>query len=64
MTDTEEFIRAVYRMTEGDVLDVEGWRGAFTEDGVFTVAGGSETFTGDEVVHAVSRMATVLPDTG
>lgn len=57
----EEFIRAVYRMTEGEVQDVEGWRNAFTEDGVFTVAGG-QSFTGEELGTAVKTIATVVPD--
>ena len=39
MTSNEEFVRAVYRMAEGDVLDPEGWRASFTEDGVFNVPG-------------------------
>jgi hypothetical protein len=34
MTGNEELIRAVYRMAEGDVQDLEGWRSSFTEDGV------------------------------
>jgi hypothetical protein len=61
MTGNEEFIRAVYRMTEGAVQDVEGWRNAFTEDGIFTVAGG-QSFTGDELGGAVTFIASVLPD--
>ena len=63
MTSTEEFIRAVYRMADGDVLDVEGWRTAFTEDGVFNVAGrDDETFRGEELSRAITINATVLPD--
>lgn len=63
MTRTEAFIRAVYRMADADVLDVEGWRSAFTEDGVFTVAGrDDETFRGEELSKAITFNATVLPD--
>jgi hypothetical protein len=63
MTGTELFIRAVYRMADGDVLDVEGWRNAFTEDGVFNVAGrDDETFRGEELSKAITFNATVLPD--
>ena len=63
MTGTEEFIRAVYRMADAATLDVEGWRNAFTEDGVFTVAGrDDETFTGEELSRAITFNATVLPD--
>ncbi|MFD6199206.1 nuclear transport factor 2 family protein [Mycobacteriaceae bacterium NPDC060252] len=63
MRDTEEFIRAVYRMADADVLDVEGWRNAFTEDGVFSVAGrDDETFRGQELSRAITFNATVLPD--
>lgn len=63
MRGTEEFIRAVYRMADADVLDAEGWRNAFTEDGVFTVAGrDDETVTGEELSRAITFNATVLPD--
>jgi ketosteroid isomerase-like protein len=60
---TEEFIRAVYRMADADVLDVEGWCNAFTEDGVFSVAGrDDETFRREELSKAITFNATVLPD--
>ena len=63
MTSTELFIRAVYRMADADVLDVEGWCNAFTEDGVFNVAGrDDETFRGEQLSKAITFNAIVLPD--
>ena len=61
MTSNEEFIRAVYRMAEGDVQDAEGWRASFTEDGVFNIPG-RESFTGEALANAVKFTAGVLPD--
>jgi hypothetical protein len=61
MTGTEEFIRAVYRMTEGTVRDVEGWRNAFTADGVFNVVG-RESYTGEQLGDVITTIAAMLPD--
>ncbi|WP_406509758.1 hypothetical protein [Streptomyces sp. NBC_00212] len=38
-TDTETVVRAAYRAAEGTVLDVQGFRDLFTEDGVFNNVG-------------------------
>jgi ketosteroid isomerase-like protein len=48
-------------MADGDVLDPEGWRASFTEDGVFNVPG-AESFTGEALSNAVRFVASVLPD--
>jgi ketosteroid isomerase-like protein len=61
MTRNEDYIRATYRTAEGDVLDLDGWRDAFTEDGVFTNMAG-ESFSGPTLPMAVSRMAEFFPD--
>lgn len=61
MTSKEEFVRSVYRAAEGDIQDVDAWRNAFAEDGVFAVAGGV-SFTGDELGNAVTGIASAVPD--
>jgi hypothetical protein len=39
-TDTEALVRHAYHLAEGDVLDAQGFRELFAEDGVFTGIGG------------------------
>jgi hypothetical protein len=62
MTTNEDFIRAAYRTAEGDVLDLEGWRNSFTEDGVFINKAAGESFKGDELPTVVTRFAGLFPD--
>jgi len=62
MTKNEEIVRAAYRTAEGDVLDLEGWRNAFTEDGVFNNIAAGESYTGDRLGEVVTGMANLLPD--
>ncbi len=33
--DNKAIVRNAYHTAEGDVLDLPGWTGSFTEDGVF-----------------------------
>ena len=62
MTGNEEFIRATYQKAEGNVLDLAGWRNAFTEDGVFNRIDAGVVYKGDRVVDVVESMGKVLPD--
>lgn len=62
MTKNEEIVRAAYRTAEGDVLDLEGWRNAFTEDGVFNNIAAGESYSGDRLGDVVAYMANLLPD--
>ena len=61
MTGNEEFIRGVYRMAEGGVQDLDGWRDSFTENGVFADMAG-ESFSGPTLGDAVTRVAGLFPD--
>jgi hypothetical protein len=62
MASNEEIVRAAYRTAEGDVQDLEGWRNAFTEDGVFNNIATGESYTGDRLGDVVTYMANLLPD--
>jgi ketosteroid isomerase-like protein len=62
MTTNEEIVRAAYRTAEGDVQDLEGWRGAFTQDGVFNNIAAGESYTGERLGDVVTSMASLLPD--
>jgi hypothetical protein len=55
-------VRAAYRTAEGDVLDLEGWRNAFTEDAVFIDIAGGGSYSGDRLGDVVTYMANLLPD--
>jgi hypothetical protein len=62
MTSNEAIVRAAYRTAEGDVQDLEGWRNAFTEDGVFNDIANGASYTGDRLGDVVTYMASLLPD--
>ena len=62
MAGTEEFVRATYHTAEGSVLDLEGWRNAFTEDGVFNRIDTGVVYQGDTLTDVVATMGHVLPD--
>ena len=36
--DNEAIVRNAYHTAEGNVLDIPGWIGSFTEDGVLTTS--------------------------
>ena len=40
--DNEAIVRNAYHTAEGNVLDIPGWAGSFTEDGVFNNVSGEE----------------------
>ena len=58
----EKIVRAAYRMAEGNVLDLDGWRNAFTPDGVFNNIAVGESYTGERLADVVTAMANLLPD--
>lgn len=62
MASNEEIVRAAYRAAEGDVLDVEGWRNLFTEDGVLNDIANGDTYKGDRVGDVVTYMGNLFPD--
>jgi ketosteroid isomerase-like protein len=62
MTSNEEIVRAAYRTAEGDVQDLEGWRNAFTDDGVFNNIAAGESYAGDRLGDVVTYMTALLPD--
>jgi hypothetical protein len=44
--DNEAIVRNAYHTAEGNVLDIPGWIGSFTEDGVFNNISGEESYRG------------------
>ena len=60
--DNEGIVRHAYRAAEGDVMDVAGFVGSFTEDGVFNDVVGQESYRGEELGDVLVRMAKLLPD--
>jgi ketosteroid isomerase-like protein len=60
--DNEAIVRAAYRAAEGNMLDVAGFVGAFTDDGVFNDVVGQQTYSGDGLGDVLTRMANLLPD--
>lgn len=58
----EEVVRKAYRLSEGNVLDGDGFRALFTEDGTFNDVPNSLTFRGDQIPQALTGFASVFPD--
>ncbi|KOU38403.1 ester cyclase [Streptomyces sp. WM6378] len=61
-TDTETVVRAAYRAAEGSVLDVQGFRDLFTEDGVFNNVVAGESYRGEHLGDQVAFMGALAPD--
>jgi predicted ester cyclase len=64
-TDTEALVRRAYHLTEGDVLDVQGFIDLFAEDGVFNGIGGvsgQESYRGEQLGDVVVWMGKLFPD--
>ena len=62
---TEAVVRHAYHLAEGDVLDAQGFRELFAEDGVFTGIGGvagEDSYRGEQVGDVVVWMGKLLPD--
>ena len=64
-TDTEALVRRAYHLSEGDVLDVQGFIDLFAEDGVFNGIGGvsgHESYRGEQRGDALVFIGKFLPD--
>ncbi|WP_045748298.1 ester cyclase [Actinoplanes rectilineatus] len=62
MKSNEEIVREAYRLAEGDILDSDGFRALFTEDGTFNDIPNAMTFRGDQIPQALTGLAAVFPD--
>ena len=60
--DNEAIVRHAYHAAEGNVLDVAGFVGSFTEDGVFNNVVAQESYRGEHLGDLVVQMAELLPD--
>src|SRR5207244_2004414 len=49
-------------IAEGNVLDIPGWTGSFTEDGVFNNISGEESYRGEHLKDIVITFAKMFPD--
>jgi hypothetical protein len=64
-TGTEAPVRRAYHLAEGDVPDVQGFIGLFTEDGVFNGidgVSGPESYRGEQLGDVLVWMGRLLPD--
>ena len=61
-SDNEVIVRNAYHTAEGNVLDIPGWIGSFTEDGVFNNVTGEESYQGEHLKDVVITFATMFPD--
>jgi len=60
--DNEAIVRNAYHTAEGTVLDIPGWIGSFTEDGVFNDLPGEESYRGEHLKNVVINFAKMFPD--
>ena len=60
--DNEAIVRHAYHTAEGNVLDVAGFVGSFTDDGVFNDVVGDESYLGEQLGEVVLRMGKLIPD--
>ena len=60
--DNEAIVRNAYHTAEGNVLDLPGWTGSFTEDGVFNNISGEESYRGEHLKDIVIAFAKMFPD--
>jgi ketosteroid isomerase-like protein len=61
-TDAETVVRAAYHAAEGSVLDVQGFRDLFAEDGVFNNVVAGESYRGEHLGDLVAFMGALAPD--
>ena len=59
--DNEAIVRNAYHTAEGNVLDIPGWIGSFTEDGVFNNVTGEESYRGEHLKDVVIAFGQMLP---
>src|SRR5437762_3051872 len=55
-------VRNAYHTAEGSVLDIPGWIGSFTEDGVFNNVSGEASYRGEHLKDVVITFANMFPD--
>src|SRR6266566_7371238 len=60
--DNEAIVRNAYHTAEGNVLDLPGWIGSFTEDGVFNNVSGEASYRGEHLKDVVITFAKMFPD--
>src|SRR6266481_2223007 len=60
--DNEAIVRNAYHTAEGNVLNIPGWIGSFTEDGVFTNVSGEASYRGEHLKDVVITFAKMFPD--
>src|SRR6266576_4029034 len=60
--DNEAIVRNAYHTAEGNVLDIPGWIGSFTEDGVFNNVTGEESYRGEHLRDVVIAFGQMFPD--
>src|SRR3954463_2169457 len=60
--DNEAIVRNAYHTAEGSVLDIPGWIGSFTEDGVFNNVSGEASYRGEHLKDVVITFAKMFPD--
>ena len=56
--DNEAIVRNAYHTAEGNVLDIPGWIGSFTEDGVFNNVSGEASYRGEHLKDVVITFLT------
>ncbi|MFE3257240.1 ester cyclase [Nocardia sp. NPDC059091] len=61
-TTAEAVVRAAYHAAEGSVMDVQGFKDLFTEDGVFNNIVAGETYRGEHLGDLVVFMGRLAPD--
>ncbi len=59
---SEEVVLEAYRLAEGKLLDGEGFRALFTEDGTFNDVPNGLTFRADQIPQALAGLASAFPD--
>src|SRR5258705_12059095 len=60
--DNEAIVRNAYHTAEGNVLDLPGWNGSFTEDGVFNNVSGEASYRGEHLKDVEITFANRFPD--
>ena len=60
--DNEAIVRHAYHTAEGNLLDVAGFVGSFTDDGVFNDVVGQQSYRGEQLGEVVLRMGKLIPD--
>src|SRR6266404_2608568 len=60
--DNEAIVRNAYHTAEGNVLNIPGWIGSFTEDGVFNNVSGEASYRGEHLKDVVITFAKMFPD--